>query len=79
MLFPIKYRHNSTMRKKLLTILIGAFIGVIFLIYLSHSEFGKSASLGVYLLAASIGMLNSVFITFQNQKLNKWTSWKGKE
>lgn len=79
MLFPIKYRHNSTMRKKLLTILIGAFIGIIFLIYLSHSEFGESPSLGVYLLAAIIGMLNSAFLTFENKKLNKWVLWKGKE
>ncbi|MDH5474531.1 MAG: histidine kinase [Cyclobacteriaceae bacterium] len=67
------------MWKKLLTILIGAFIGITFLIYLSYSEYGKLPSLWMYLLAVIIGMLNSSFISFQNNKLNKWILWKGKE
>ena len=79
MLSSIKHRLTTEMRQNLLTILIGAILGVLYLFYMGYSEFNATPGGTVILLAIVVGIVNGFAIQAENRWINKWNEWRGKE
>lgn len=65
------------MKRGVIVSVLGAFVGILFFVYIYYSEYGMlSASVTHYLIVILTGVLCASTVNWETRLLNKWLSWK---